>query len=143
MTSIALSDAQNDLLRHIEELPIHRWYGLELVALDREEARMRLPLRPDFLHPGGRFNGAILNHLLDVPTHICLIPHLQPHTNATTLSLAVEHLEGVRPGARQIELIAKPVRVGRRVALVDASAFVDRDCVARLHATKLIFDMPT
>lgn len=112
-----------DLAEAVGRSPFHRWLAMDVVALDRVTARLRLGLaiRDDFLRGsgGGGLHGGIIASLIDIAAAYTVERFVSP--GGTTVTLTVDYLRPVM-GAR-VEVEAGIVRAGRSQVWSDVELF--------------------
>lgn len=105
-----------------EQVPFHRFLGIEFLAADVGTARLRLPYRPEFIGDPLRpaLHGGVLATLIDVACGAAVLSGIDLRDRCSTVDCRVDFL---RPGqALDLYVEAKVVRTGNRVAAAHAVA---------------------
>jgi|SRR5690606_14542748 len=115
------------LNRHFHQVvPHNRALGLEMVALEDGEARMRLPYSPDLIgNPEtGVLHGGAITSLMDACCGAAVFMKLTMPVPIATLDLRIDYL---RPAAAGREVLAHATcfRLTRNVAFVRGVAYHD------------------
>ncbi|HLU66435.1 MAG TPA: PaaI family thioesterase [Kofleriaceae bacterium] len=107
-------------------MPHNRALGLEMVALEDGEARMRLPYSPDLIgNPEtGVLHGGAITSLMDACCGAAVFMKLTMPVPIATLDLRIDYL---RPAAAGREVLAHATcfRLTRNVAFVRGVAYHD------------------
>lgn len=122
----------------IANMPAARLFGFRLLERDSASARVALPLRSEFFQGQGRVHGGVIATLADTAAVWLLLRELLPERTLTSIEFK---LNFVRPAlAEQGELIAlaRPVRIGRTIALADVDVLQDGQLVAKGLFTYLV-----
>jgi uncharacterized protein (TIGR00369 family) len=106
-----------------EFVPFNRFLGITVAELRDGYARLELPFRPEFIGDAARpaLHGGVIATLLDTVGGFAVWTRLELDDRLSTIDLRVDYLAPALPEA----LVAQGtvVRIGNRVAVVDASAF--------------------
>jgi acyl-CoA thioesterase len=89
-------------------------------SIDPGVARVRLPVRPELLRPGGVFQGAAAMCLADVAMWLALVSLGAPPTTTVTLEEKTSYLRGART---DITSEARVLKNGRRIMYGEASTY--------------------
>lgn len=103
----------------VAAMPAAGFFGFRFVERDAQSARVALPLRDEFFQGQGRVHGGVLAALADTAAIWLLLPSLLPERVATSIEFK---LNFVRPALRErgeLLAVARPVQLGRTVALAD------------------------
>ena len=115
--------------------------GVEVAELSPGQARLSLPLRPEFLQGAGMVAGGVLATLLDETMAHAVLPALPPGQGATTVEMSVRYLSAVGPrdlDGPPLVCLAKVLRQGKRVAFAEAEITLADRAVARASASFLV-----
>ncbi len=115
--------------------------GVEVAELAPGQARLSLPLRPEFLQGANMLAGGILATLLDETMAHAVFPTLPPERRVCTVEMSVRYLSGVGPrdmDGPPLVCRAQVVRQGSRVVFVEAGITLAGRDVARASASFLV-----
>lgn len=121
-----MSDAQlsaEELARLREafaSVPYAHLLGIEIVSLERGEATLSLPLRPDLMRMAGILHGGALASLVDTASAFATLTVLESGAQTVTVDLTLHFLRPVSQG--RVEAHARVLRAGRRVVTVSIEA---------------------
>lgn len=97
----------------------------------------RLTMRFDplerHLRPGGTISGPSLFALADVAAYAVVLAHIGPVALAVTTSLTINFLH--RPAPKSLCCTARLLKLGKRLAIIEASIFQDDPDALVAHAT--------
>jgi len=129
------SEHQERLLARMNDFPLHRKLGFELISASDGHADARVVVGPDVLNVAGVLHGGVLYAVMDVAAFCAAVTVLPPATNAATHDL---HISVLRPSPADATLfLAADVRkVGKRLLFVDVEAQIDGRVVALARVTK-------
>ncbi|MBW0364713.1 PaaI family thioesterase [Ensifer adhaerens] len=98
-------------------------------------ATMRLDPNERHIRPGGTVSGPTLFALADVSAYVALIAHIGPVALAVTTNLNINFLR--KPEPEPLECTCRILKLGKRLAVLDASIVKagDDDLVAHATAT--------
>lgn len=119
--------------------------GVVVEELAPGQARLSLPLRPEFLQGAGMVAGGVLATLLDETMAHAVLPALPEGQAATTVELGVRYLSAVGPkdlGGPPLVCLARVVRQGKRIAFVEAGVSLAGRDIARADASFLMVPAP-
>jgi uncharacterized protein (TIGR00369 family) len=97
--------------------PFHRWLEPEVVSASAQEVTIRLPLRHEFRRSDDMdgVHGGVVAALIDIAGHAAVVAAVGH--GVPTINLRVDYL---RMATGDVLIArAKPVRVGRTIALID------------------------
>ena len=139
-----LSDS--DLLERMNRRlsPAGAMLGMRLLALDSAAGTLRVAFeaRPNFCNPMGGVQGGLIAAMLDEAVGVCAVAHAQRRVAMPTLEFKVSFFAAARPGT--LEAVARVVRMGGRVAYVEADLLGDDGTlVARMSSTATIVEAAT
>lgn len=107
-----------ELTERINAAPLHRWLGLEVLAVSADELRLRATWRPEWSNgtEAQVTHGGILATLLDLAADWCLFA--AQAAVAPTLDFTTHFLRAAVPG--DLEIVARPTKLGRAVSVAEA-----------------------
>lgn len=127
MTALTLEN----LAREVGLAPLHQWLQVKVVALDQAtgSVTVELPFRDEFRRAPDRpeVHGGIISAFADLAGHAVVAAHLGH--GVPTIDLRVDYLR--MAAGRHLMAIAKPVKIGRTIAVIDIQVL---DPEARLAA---------
>jgi 1,4-dihydroxy-2-naphthoyl-CoA hydrolase len=101
-----------------DAMPFGGLLGIEAVAAQADEVRLRLAWREDLCTAGGLMHGGALMALADSAGGVCAFLNLPDGATGTaTISSSTSFLRPVRNG--YAEAISRPLNVGRTVIAVE------------------------
>lgn len=105
----------------------------EVMAVGPGTVTLRLTPNERHLRPGGTISGPTLFALADVGAWCAVLAHIGPVALAVTTNLNINFLRKPAPGP--LSCICRLLKLGKRLAVVDASIFdADREALVA-HAT--------
>lgn len=107
--------------------------AFEIVSVDEGSATMRLHAGEQHLRPGGTVSGPSLFALADVAAYAAILAHIGPVALAVTTNLNINFLRKPSPGA--VEAVARLLKLGKRLAVLDISLSDDANGELVAHAT--------
>ena len=93
--------------------------SFEIVAIDEGSATMRLHADEQHLRPGGTVSGPALFALADVAAYAAILAHIGPVALAVTTNLNINFLR--KPSLGAVEAVARLLKLGKRLAVLDIS----------------------
>jgi uncharacterized protein (TIGR00369 family) len=123
--------------REITEFLEQTWTGagtvFDIEEVNHRGARLRMPLTPQRIRPGGIVSGPALMALADAAVWVALLGEIGPVAMAVTQSLTIHFLRPTPAG----DVIAhtRLHKVGRRLATGDVLMYADGDADPVAHAT--------
>lgn len=93
--------------------------AFEISAIDEGSTTMRLHAEEKHLRPGGTVSGPSLFTLADVAAYAAILAHIGPVALAVTTNLNINFLRKPSPGT--VEAVAKLMKLGKRLAVLDIS----------------------
>jgi len=106
-------------------VPFAAELGVEIVRLDAEEVRCRLPWAPERCTVGGALHGGAIMALADTAGALAAFLNLPDGAGGTTtISSSTNFLRAVRSG--HAEAVARPLHAGRTTVVV-ATEVLDAD----------------
>ena len=115
-----------EMIRRFMEkaVPFNAFLGFEILECENGEARMRVPVRPEFTGDPFRpaLHGGVISSLADVGGGVAVLSCLEEGQMASTVDLRVDYL---RPGRVDSDLWAhsRVLRVGNRVAATHTTVY--------------------
>ncbi|PQA75269.1 PaaI family thioesterase [Brucella oryzae] len=107
--------------------------AFEVVAVDEGSATMRLHADEQHLRPGGTVSGPALFALADVTAYAAILAHIGPVALAVTTNLNINFLRKPSPGT--VEAVARLLKLGKRLAVLDISLTDGTNGELVAHAT--------
>jgi uncharacterized protein (TIGR00369 family) len=114
-------------------------FGFEIEHVDTEGIRLGLPIRPEFLRPGGTVSGPTLMTLADTAVYLAVLARVGPRALAVTTNLNMNFLR--RPEASRLTATCRLLKLGRRLAVGEVHIVGDRDPEPVAQAT-LTYSIP-
>ena len=102
-------------------VPCNRHLGFRLVAADRERAVVALDPGAELEQEHGVVHGGILAALADTAAVYLIHPFLDAGERMASIEFKVNFLKAAWPAAGELTATARPVRIGRRVAVCEAT----------------------
>ena len=132
-----LSAEDEQRLREIfRKIPYVQLIGIELVALERGAATLRLAMRDELMRNGGIAHGGVIASLIDTASAFAVMSRLEPGQNTTTIDLTIQYLRPLSKG--QARARARVLRSGRRVAVVSVDVTDGREVLAATALTSYL-----
>jgi len=107
--------------------------SFEIVSIDAGSATMQLFAEDQHLRPGGTVSGPTLFALADVAAYAAILGHIGPVALAVTTNLNINFLRKANPGT--VEAVARILKLGKRLAVLDISITGDETNELIAHAT--------
>jgi uncharacterized protein (TIGR00369 family) len=123
-----------------DQAPCNRLFGFELLESADGGARIRLPIRDEFLQEERRVHGGVITALADTCAVYALKPGLPPGTAMTSIELKINFLHPVVSAGEPLTAIARTVRRGARVGVCDVDVYQQDQLVAKGLFTYLFFE---
>jgi uncharacterized protein (TIGR00369 family) len=108
-----------------------RWWGVEVVAVAPGRCRIRLPLRPELLRPGGVLHGPGYEVVADLAAWLAIMTLVGEEAMAVTVEMKTSFLRGA---TTDVTSTADVLKLGRRLAFVTAETR-DAEGVLCAHTT--------
>ncbi|MDQ0319874.1 uncharacterized protein (TIGR00369 family) [Pararhizobium capsulatum DSM 1112] len=105
----------------------------EVVSVGPGTATMRFDPLTRHLRPGATISGPALFTLTDVAAYVTLIAHIGPVALAVTTNLNINFLR--KPGLGPLECCCRILKLGKRLAVLDAAITATGDTKIVAHAT--------
>lgn len=107
-----------ELEERILAAPFHRWLGLRVLSVTREELRLSATWREEWENGTGErvTHGGILATLLDLAADWALVA--AQGTPAPTIDFTTHFLRAATPG--DLTVVARPVKLGRALTVAEA-----------------------
>ncbi len=125
-----------------ERTPVNRWLGFRLVNRSAERVELEQDVREEMLQEAGVVQGGLLTALADTAAVYLLWPDLGEARTMTGTSAAVQFLSAARPGEGPLRAKAQPLRIGRRVAVCEATVEQGERLVCKGTFTFLLTERP-
>lgn len=116
-----------------------RIFVLEEVGPSR--ARMRMKAGPRHVRPGGTLSGPAMMTLADLVFYATILAHIGPIGLAVTTNLSFNFLR--KPEPRDLVAECRLLKLGKRLAVAEASLFSDGSPELVCHATGTYSIPPT
>ncbi len=100
------------------KVPFVQLIGMELVAIEIGEARIKLDMRDELRQPYGLLHGGATASLIDTATAFAILGNLADGEIASTVDLTIQYLRPHTMGT--ITCTAKVTRAGKRLLFVSA-----------------------
>ncbi len=123
-----------------DETPCNRLFGFELLESTDGLARMRLPIRGEFLQEEHRVHGGVIAALADTCAVYALKPGLSAGTAMTSIELKINFLRPAVSAGAPLTAVARTVRRGARVGVCDVEVYQQDHLVAKGLFTYLFFE---
>ncbi len=128
MTEAKLTAAQlKRIHKALAAVPYAELLGIELDHVAPGTATLGMPVRRELTQNHGVVHGGAVASLIDSAMAFAIIPLLAPKEKVTTVDLTISYLRPVTIG-RMIST-AKVIRAGRRLIVVSAEVFDDRETI--------------
>jgi uncharacterized protein (TIGR00369 family) len=111
----------------------HPQSGLSIEAVWSGGCRVRQAYRGDFLRPGGTISGPTMMALADFAFYVALLATIGPQPLAVTTNLTINFLR--KPGQRDLVATVDMLKLGQRLAVMEAEIFSDGVDGAVAHVT--------
>ena len=98
-----------------------------------ERLRLRLAIQPAHLRPGNTIAGPVLMMLADTAMLLMVISRIGPEAAVVTSSLSINFLR--KPPEADLIAEARPLKIGRRLAVGDIRIYSDGETEAVAQAT--------
>lgn len=119
--------------------PLHQHLGIETIESENGKARFAITVGNNAVNPAGVFHGGVLYLLCDVCAYAGLLSRLHAQTEAVTHDIHVSVMRPARAG-ETVVFESNPIRVGRRIAFIDVSVYVEQRLIATARVTKTLLD---
>lgn len=128
-----------DLERFLAEVfPQALQAGFRIAEVTDAGVTLTLQAGHRHLRPGGTVMGPTLMMLADTVTYLTILSRMGPVALAVTTSLEIHFLKKAGPG--EIEVRGVPLKIGRRIAVVNAELWAGEERVAFATVTYAIPD---
>ncbi len=125
----------------LNDQPLVKWLGIELLDAGSGWVKERLPFRPEFLQPGV-IHGGIIYALADTVAAHALLTRVYPDQWCATVEQKINFLRPVAEGA--IVGHGRVVHLGNRIVYAEAEVFDASDqLVAKSTATLMRLANPS
>jgi uncharacterized protein (TIGR00369 family) len=123
-----------------ERTPVNRWLGFRLVRRTELLVELEQDVREEMLQETGVVQGGLLTALADTAAVYLLWPDLDDRRTMTGTSVTMQFLSAARPGEGALKASAQPLKVGRRVAVCEATVRQGDRLVCKGTFTFLLMD---
>lgn len=100
--------------------------NMKIETLDGMTMRVRMPVRPEHLRPGGTVSGPTLMFLCDAAFYLLLLAQIGPVSLAVTTNLNISFMRRPANGADVIADM-RILKLGQKLAVGDVLLFSDGD----------------
>lgn len=118
--------------------PSNLLLGLRLLGRSPERSEVELPARAELAQEEGVVHGGLLATLADTAAVWLLWPDLGADRAMTSIEFKLNFLAAGRPGGEPLRAVAVPLRVGRTVAVCEATVHQGDVLVAKGTFTYLL-----
>ncbi len=122
----------------VAAMPAAAFFGFEFRSRDPQQARIALPLRPELFQGQQRVHGGVIASLADTCAVWLLLPGLLPERTITSIEFKLNFVRAAVAERGELLALARPVRVGRTVALADVDVLQGDELVAKGLFTYLV-----
>ena len=105
----------------MDMMPLARHLGLEVIAAEKNEVRVRLAWAEELCTSGGLLHGGALMALGDTAGALCAVLNLPEGAGTSTIESKTNFFRGVREG--HVEAVARPLHVGRSTIVVQSDLY--------------------
>ena len=105
----------------MDMMPLARHLGLEVIAAEKDEVRVRLDWAEELCTSGGVLHGGALMALGDTAGALCAVLNLPEGAGTSTIESKTNFFRGVREG--HVEAVARPLHVGRSTIVVQSDLY--------------------
>ena len=119
------------------ELAFNRQLGIVYDGVAGSTTKSHFLITPELATFDGYLHGGVLSAVFEVAGFLALVPHLADTQHAVTHDLHVSFMRSIPTGAR-CELLASVSRLGRTLAFLEVTAYVDSKLVASARITKSV-----
>ena len=117
--------ADDELRTAFAAVPVNRALGFRLVSASAEVAEVALDPTPDIAQEHGVIHGGLLATLADTAAVYLIHPGLRDGERMASIEFKVNFIQAAWPDRGPLVARARPVRIGRRVAVCHAEVFQD------------------
>ena len=128
---MTMADIQRMLVREFPQVDFERTFILG--ELRPGEVDLRLAANQSHLRPGGTVSGPAMMTLVDVGAYVVILAHLGPVALAVTTNLNINFLR--KPGLGDLHCRCRLLKLGKRLAVTEATLFTDDPEEPAAHAT--------
>lgn len=105
----------------MDMMPFARRLGLEVIAAEKDEVRVRLAWAEELCTSGGVLHGGALMALGDTTGALCAFLNLPEGAGTSTIESKTNFFRGVREG--HVDAVARPLHVGRSTIVVQSDLY--------------------
>jgi uncharacterized protein (TIGR00369 family) len=123
-------DLQDDFVKKMieEVIPIHKFLGLELLHIEKDFAKVKVPFRPEVVGDirSNRWHGGIITTVMDSVGGIVGSTHLTSiKDKMATIDMRVDFLSPAH--AKAIIVEGRTLRLGSRIFVADMKCYLEED----------------
>lgn len=122
----------------VATMPAAGFFGFAFRARDESSASVALPLRPELFQGQQRVHGGVIASLADTCAVWLLLPRVLPERTITSIEFKLNFVRPAVAERGELLALARPVRVGRTVALADVDVTQAGELVAKGLFTYLV-----
>jgi uncharacterized protein (TIGR00369 family) len=115
------------------QLPLAFQLGFRAESIDDGAATVRMPFDDAILRPGGTISGPAMMGLTDFAMYAALMGAIGPVELAVTTNLNINFLR--RPGQADVIADCRVLKLGKRLAVLEATLFSEGEDEPIAHAT--------
>lgn len=116
-----------------EQLPLAYQLGFRAESIGDGVATVRMPYDDAILRPGGTISGPAMMGLTDFAMYAALMGAIGQVELAVTTNLNINFLR--RPGQADVIAECRVLKLGKRLAVLEATLYSDSDAEPIAHAT--------
>ena len=116
---------EDELRAAFAAVPVNRTLGFRLVGASSEEAEVVLDPGPDLAQEHGVIHGGLLATLADTAAVYLVHPQLREGEKMASIEFKVNFIQPAWPNRGPLRARARPVRIGRRIAVCHTDVFQD------------------
>ena len=105
----------------MDMMPFARRLGLEVIAAEKDEVRVRLAWAEELCTSGGVLHGGALMALGDTTGALCAVLNLPEGAGTSTIESKTNFFRGVREG--HVDAVGRPLHVGRSTIVVQSDLY--------------------
>jgi len=122
----------------VASMPAAGLLGLRFVERDAARAQVAMPLRPEFFQGQGRVHGGVIATLADTAAVWLLLRELLPERTLTSIEFKLNFVRPALESRGELLATARPIRIGRSVALAEVDVLQAGELVATGLFTYLV-----
>jgi uncharacterized protein (TIGR00369 family) len=125
----------------VAAMPAASFFGFEFRERGEQSASVALPLRDELFQGQARVHGGVIAALADTSAIWLLLRGLLPERTATSIEFKLNFVRPAVAGRGELLAVARLVRAGRTVALVDVDVLQAGELVAKGLFTYLVMPL--